>query len=77
MANEPDNLVLELLRAIRATQAEHSEKFNRVELRLATIEQIVGNLYSLSGSDRELITTVSKRVDKVEQRLGNAYQEKS
>ncbi len=36
---EAENLVLEQLRAIRATLADHTERLGRIELRLGVIEQ--------------------------------------
>lgn len=69
MTDNIDSLVLEHLRAIRTTQAEHGERLNRVELRLSAIEQTLGSLYALSGSDRETITRISQRVERIEKRL--------
>jgi hypothetical protein len=37
--SDGENLVLEHLRAIRGTLSEHGERLNRIELRLAAIEQ--------------------------------------
>jgi hypothetical protein len=39
MADEPDNLVLVMLRDIRAKQNEHSTNFERIETRLHDIEK--------------------------------------
>jgi hypothetical protein len=39
MADEPDNLVLVMLRDIRATQNEHSAHFGQIEARLTDIEK--------------------------------------
>lgn len=69
MADDTDNLILEHLRAIRATQAEHGERLNRIELRLAAVEQTLGSLYALSGSDRESLTSLTRRVERLERRL--------
>ena len=69
MTDNIDSLVLEHLRASRTTQAEHGERLNRVELRLSAIEQTLGSLYALSGSDRETITRISQRVERIEKRL--------
>lgn len=44
MTKHAENLILEHLRAIRATQDEHGERLGRIELRLSAIEQTVGNL---------------------------------
>lgn len=69
MSAEIDSLVLEHLRAIRATQAEHSERLDRMDLRLSVIEQTIGSLYALSASDRDTLQSVIKRVERIERRL--------
>jgi hypothetical protein len=38
MADEPDNLLLVMLRDIRAKQSEHSAHFEQIEVRLTGIE---------------------------------------
>jgi hypothetical protein len=42
---------------------------NRIELRLSAIEQTLGSLYTLSGSDRETVNALTRRVERIEQRL--------
>lgn len=69
MVSDADNLVLEHLRAIRSTLSEHGERLNRIELRLSAIEQTLGSLYALSGSDREALSAVIRRVERIERRL--------
>ena len=69
MTDNTENLVLEHLRAIRSTLSDHGERLNRIELRLATIEQTLGSLFALSGSDRETLTTLTRRVERIEHRL--------
>jgi hypothetical protein len=64
-----ENIVLEHLRAIRATQGEHGDRLSRIELRLSAIEQTLGNLYALSGSDRETVAALARRVERIERRL--------
>lgn len=64
-----ENRVLEHLRAIRATLADHGERLDRIELRLSSIEQTVGNLYALAGSDRDALASLARRVARLEQRL--------
>jgi hypothetical protein len=39
MADEPENLVLVQLREIRATQAEHSARFDRVDARFDQLDK--------------------------------------
>lgn len=69
MTENIESLVLEHLRAIRATQDQHGERLNRIELRLSAIEQTVGSLYALSGSDREAVNSLTRRVERIERRL--------
>jgi len=69
-----ESLVLEHLRAICTTQGEHGDHLNRIELRLSAIEQTLGGRYSLSGSDRELLNAVIRRVERIERRLDLADQ---
>lgn len=69
MTAEIESLVLEHLRAIRATQDHHSERLDRIEIRLSAIEQTLGSLYALSGSDRETVQSLTKRVERIERRL--------
>lgn len=68
----PDELAsvtLEHLRAIRADVGDIKERMNRVELRLSAMEQTLGSLYALSGSDRETVNTLARRVERIERRL--------
>jgi len=69
MTDDTTNLVLEHLRAIRSTLADHGERLGRVELRLSAIEQTLGSLYALSGSDRETLQSAIRRIERIEQRL--------
>lgn len=71
-----DNLVLTLLREMRTEQASFkhaitavTERLDRIELRLSTIEQTLGGLYALSASDRDTIQSLSQRIDRIERRL--------
>jgi hypothetical protein len=69
MTDNVENLVLEHLRAIRSALSEHGDRLNRIELRLSAIEQTLGSLYALSGSDRETINAVIRRIERLEWRL--------
>jgi hypothetical protein len=42
MTDNIENLILDHLRAIRATQDMHGERLNRIELRLSAVEQHLG-----------------------------------
>ncbi len=69
MTNEIESLVLEHLRAIRGDLSDHGGRLARIELRLSAIEQTLGSLYALSGSDRETMSAVIRRVERIERRL--------
>jgi len=69
MTENVENLILEHLRAIRGTQSEHGERLNRIELRLSVMEQTLGSLYALAGSDRETMNAVVRRIERIERRL--------
>jgi hypothetical protein len=69
MTDNIDSLVLEHLRAIRGTLTDHGERLGRIELRLSAMEQTLGSLYALCGSDRETLSSLMRRVERIEQRL--------
>ena len=62
MTAEIESLVLEHLRAIRATLANHSQQFEMVQLRLGSMES------QLSGL-RNDFTRLEVRFDRLEQRV--------
>lgn len=64
-----DNIVLENLKAIRATLDDHGERLNRIETRLSSIEHTVGYLYAGAGDDRDAMRVLARRMDRVERRL--------
>ena len=69
MTDDVESLVLEHLRAIRSTLNDHSDRLGRIELRLSAMEQTLGSLYALSGSDRETLSALTRRVERIERRL--------
>ena len=66
---ESGNLVLEHLRAIRADLTDHGQRLGRIETRLSAIEQTVGSLYAIGGSDRETLQALVRRIERIERRL--------
>ncbi|ORE99185.1 hypothetical protein [Aurantimonas sp. 22II-16-19i] len=83
MADEPDNLVLQLLREIRAdigevksTLSKHSERFDRVDQRL---EEVHETLYTVAGAAvhanvrhdtvAERLKTLEERVSRLEEKV--------
>lgn len=69
MTENTENLVLENLRAIRSDIAELKDRMDRIELRLSAIEQTLGHLFALAGSDRETVSALARRIDRIERRL--------
>ena len=82
MADEPDNLVLQLLQEIRAdigevklTLSKHSERFDRVDQRL---EEVHETLYTVAGAAvhanvrhdtvAERLKTLEERVSRLEEK---------
>ena len=69
MAGEPDNLVLELLREIRAKLDDHDRRFDEINDRLAHLEQrndeIHETMYTIAG----FATHVNVRHERVSERL--------
>lgn len=63
MSPSTENLVLEHLRAIRATQDKHSEDLQEIKGRLGIIEMQYANL-----SNR--LDRMDERVSRIEKRLG-------
>jgi chaperonin cofactor prefoldin len=66
---DTNNLVLEHLRAIRADVSDIKNRMDRVELRLSVIEQTVGGIFAMMGSDREALQSLARRVERIEHRL--------
>jgi broad-specificity NMP kinase len=69
MPESTENLILEHLRAIRRELSEHGDRLSRIELRLSTVEQMLGNIYALTGSDRETAVDLANRIRRIERRL--------
>ena len=63
---EPGSLVLEHLRAVRADLADHGQRLGRIEMRLSVIEQTLGSLYAIGGSDRETMQVLARRIERIE-----------
>jgi len=61
MTEDVEHLVLEHLRMIRRALDGRGERLDRIELRLSGIEQTLGSLCALSGSDRDIISALTRR----------------
>ena len=64
MTEKVENRFLEHLRAIRGKQDDHSERLDRIEVRLSSLEQTLGSLYSLAGSDRDTVRALTRRIER-------------
>jgi hypothetical protein len=72
MASEPDNLVLQLLREIRATLdvhttklLEHDKRFDGVDKRLDTLTSQVTYAFGMAGMANTHVGLVENRVDEL------------
>ena len=71
MANDPDNIVLKLLREIRASQDEHTEEFKRVRQQLDDLSESVTYALGLSTHANVRHESVQKKIDELEKRTSS------
>jgi polyhydroxyalkanoate synthesis regulator phasin len=69
MTAELESLVLEHLRAIRATQSEHSERLARIEVQMSAMGQQLGALTTAVYAGKSDIDDLRRRVERIEKRL--------
>ena len=69
MTDETANLVLEHLRAIRATLDHHSRQFADIQLRLTGIEQHMAGFQISEVRQNSELDRVKERLDRIEKRL--------
>ncbi len=73
MADNTENLVLEILRQLRgditSLRNEMRDGFNRVEIRLGYVEQSLASDLAVSASDRDEIRNLKQRIKRIERRL--------
>jgi uncharacterized coiled-coil protein SlyX len=76
MTDNLESLVLEHLRAIRATQADHGERFSRIESRLSNLEVTVAgmrrdlaHMYGEVVEQHASYDRLAARIDRIERRL--------
>jgi uncharacterized coiled-coil DUF342 family protein len=71
--SEPDNLILQLLREIRAEQKLHTQKFDGVESAIRDANKRIDNLRNaMTGESvlgRYAVAEVEERLEAIEQRL--------
>jgi polyhydroxyalkanoate synthesis regulator phasin len=74
MANEPDNVVLRLLREIRTTQQTHGEMLTAQGGSLSRLEKRVEDLYKISTHTLGVAVTAHERHEALEARLDQLSQ---
>jgi hypothetical protein len=84
MADEPDNLVLAMLRDIRAKQNEHSIHFQQIESQLTDVEKQLDDYkkivrYSLGQSSETQLRQAQQesRIDELFEKLEKLLSDKS
>lgn len=74
MTDEPENLVLEMLRALRNDIADFrralTERIDRLEGRMAAVEHHIIALSIDIGNLNARMASVEQRLDRIEKRLG-------
>jgi predicted nucleic acid-binding Zn-ribbon protein len=69
MTEDTTNLVLERLRAIKATLDQHTKRFDDIELRLAAIESHMAGFQLSEVRHNSELDRVKQRRDRIERRL--------
>jgi hypothetical protein len=70
MSDDTSNLVLEHLRAIRASQDATREDIREIKTRLVVLEEGFGTLSRAYGSVSSRLDRIEVRLDRIELRLG-------
>ena len=74
MADEPDNVVLRLLREIRATQGSHGEMLIAQGGPLSRLEKRIEDLYKISTHTLGVAVTAHERHETLEAKLDQLSQ---
>jgi tRNA(Phe) wybutosine-synthesizing methylase Tyw3 len=70
MTAETENMVLEMLRRIRASQERTELDVMDMKARMSTLEQHEGQVLTLQGQVVTLLGTLNQRLDRFDERLG-------
>ena len=70
MTEETENLVLEMLRRIRASQERTEVDVTDMKARMSALEQREGQVLTLQGQVVSLLGTLNQRMDRSDERLG-------
>ena len=69
MTADTENLVLEHLRAIRATLSEHSNELAGIRLEISAMGQQLAGLTAAVYSGKSELDSLKRRVERIERRL--------
>ena len=69
MSVEPDNLILEHLRAIRRDMAKMADRMDTMGAEITAIRQHLLGITTLQERDHSDIASLKARVDRIERRL--------
>ena len=69
MADEPDNLILRLLREIRETQVDHGEQSKLLNRRMDEVHETVYTAAGIAAHANTRHDTVTDRLEAIEARL--------
>lgn len=69
MTQEPDNLVLEHLRAIRADMGKMADYMQTLSVEMTAIRQHLAGVVTLQDHDHGDIAMIKHRLDRIERRL--------
>jgi hypothetical protein len=70
MTEETENMVLEMLRRIRASQERTELDIADMKVPMSSLEQHEGQVLTLQGQVVTLLGTLNQRVDRCDERLG-------
>ncbi len=69
MTADLESLVLEHLRAIRSTQAQHGEELATIRVEMAAMGQQLAGLTAAVYSGKSELDSLKRRVERIERRL--------
>ena len=69
MSGEPDNLVLEHLRAIRADVAKLADAMRSISVVMTALRQHLAGIVTIQDHDHGEVAVIKHRLDRIERRL--------
>jgi hypothetical protein len=70
MTEETDNIVLEMLRRIRASQERTEVDVADIKVRVSAVEQLAGQILVHQGQMVTILGALNQRMDRFDERLG-------